>query len=169
MYKNNVHTFSCEQNTKLIDIVKDCLSDKRPEVQECAQAVLMVMLLFVNEKEQKNMCEMFSTMASTKVPKNKIKNPSKVKKAYRKRVAGVLGLSAIVERYPYTIPDFVPDALVLMCKVASDPGSANGIIKRSLANFKRSHNDEWDEHKSAFTSSQLEWLQDFFLPTNYYA
>ena len=49
-----------------------------------------------------------------------------------------------------------------MCRVASDPGSANGIIKRSLANFKRSHNDEWELHKLAFTTAQLDWLQDFF-------
>ena len=108
-------------------------------------------------------------MASTRVPKNKEKFPNKVKKAYRKRIAGVLGLSAIVERNPYTVPEYVPDALVLMCQVASDPGGASGIIKRSLANFKRSHNDEWDEHKRAFTAAQLDWLQDYFLPNNYYA
>ena len=168
-YKNNVHAFSYDQNSKLVTMVHDCLKDKRPEVQECAQAVMMMMLLFIDENEQRKLCEIFSAMASTKVPKNKEKFPNKVKKAYRKRVAGVLGISAIVERNPYSIPDFIPDALVLMCQVASDPGSASGIIKRSLANFKRSHNDEWDEHKRAFTTTQLDWLQDFFLPNNYYA
>ena len=168
-YESNIHVFSVAQNEELIAIVKGCLNDRRPEVQEGAQTVLMMMLLYIDEVGQNALCEYFSAMASAKIPKNKEKFPNKVKKAYRKRAAGVLGLSAIVERNPYSVPKFVPDALVLMCRVASDPGSANGIIKRSLANFKRSHNDEWEQHKLAFTSAQLDWLQDFFLPNNYYA
>ena len=48
-YKNNVHAFSYDQNSKLVTMVHDCLKDKRPEVQECAQAVMMMMLLFIDE------------------------------------------------------------------------------------------------------------------------
>ena len=78
-------------------------------------------------------------------------------------------MTAIVERYPYSVPEFVPNALVLICSVVNDPGPASGIIKRALANFKRTHNDEWSQHMTKFTEIQLDCLQDFFLPNNYYA
>eukprot|EP00945_MAST-04E_sp_MAST-4E-sp1_P008215 g8215.t1 len=166
-YRRHQLVFSSDQKNELMEITQTCLSDKRPEVQDGAREVLTVMMHFCSDLEIEQLSGVFSKMARTKVPKEKF--PNKRKKAYRKRLAGVLGLAAIVERFPYSVPHFVPDALVLMCRVAQDPGGASGIIKRALAQFKRTHNDEWSEHMLHFSQSQLDWLQDFFLPNNYYA
>ena len=48
-YESNIHVFSATQNEELIAIVKGRLNDRRPEVQECAQTVLMMMLLYIDE------------------------------------------------------------------------------------------------------------------------
>ena len=168
-YRGHQLSFSNDQKKQLMNITQGCLTDKRPEVQDGAREVLTVIIHFYSETEIEKLSRVFSDMALTKVPKNKEKFPNKTKKAYRKRLAGVLGLAAIIQRFPYSVPRFVPDALVLMCRVAQDPGSASAIIKRTLAQFKRTHNDEWREHVMHFSESQLEWLQDFFLPNNYYA
>jgi hypothetical protein len=168
-YRNHLHVFSLAQKQELNQIARNCLRDKRPEVQDGAREVLTVMMHFCSYAEICEMCDAFSKMAKRKVPKHVDKVPNKTSKAYRTRLAGVLGLTAIVERYPYSVPEFVPSALVLICSVVSDPGPASGIIKRALAKFKRTHNDEWTQHMTKFTEFQLECLQDFFLPNNYYA
>lgn len=42
-----------------------------------------------------------------------------------KRHAGVLGLAAIIQAFPYTVPGFLPDVLMKLCRYASEKQPLN--------------------------------------------
>ncbi|PAV68602.1 hypothetical protein WR25_09442 [Diploscapter pachys] len=82
--------------------------------------------------------------------------------------SGVLGLSAIVNAFPYTIPPFMPDILMTICKFATSPNPIQNEVKRTMAGFKKTHNDSWREHKEHFNEDQLLILRNLMVSPNYY-
>ena len=44
------------------------------------------------------------------------------------RHAGSLALAAIIQAFPYSVPEYVPDLLMTLCKHASDPQPIYVII-----------------------------------------
>uniref|UniRef100_A0A914RZI0 Proteasome activator complex subunit 4 C-terminal domain-containing protein n=1 Tax=Parascaris equorum TaxID=6256 RepID=A0A914RZI0_PAREQ len=83
---------------------------------------------------------------------------------------GALGLSAIVKGFPYTVPDFIPKLLFDICGIMTK--RADKIVKESLKEllreFRRTHQDNWDEHKKCFTFSQLKCINNLLVSPNYY-
>ena len=45
----------------------------------------------------------------------------------------------------------------------------SATIKKSLQSFKRTHQDNWAEHKEAFTEDQLIDLTNLLVSPSYYA
>ncbi|CAF4657490.1 unnamed protein product [Rotaria sp. Silwood1] len=86
-----------------------------------------------------------------------------------KRHGGILGLCAIVLSSPYDIPNYVPDALMLLCEHSHDPDLIQKSIKKALSEFRRTHHDSWHEHREKFTEDQLVILADVLISPNYYA
>uniref|UniRef100_A0A915D6A4 Proteasome activator complex subunit 4 C-terminal domain-containing protein n=1 Tax=Ditylenchus dipsaci TaxID=166011 RepID=A0A915D6A4_9BILA len=82
--------------------------------------------------------------------------------------AGVLSLSAIIQAFPYSVPDFLPEMLMALCKHAHDPQPNYGTVKKALSEFKRTHQDCWHEHKQEFSEEQLTVLTDLLVSPNYY-
>ena len=93
------------------------------------------------------------------------RNRTRVRRLAKVR-EGQLGIGACVLAYPYTIPEWVPEALVLL---AASKVRGSSVMK-TLSLFRQSHQDGWDRHhKWKFTTEQMDVLRDSFLPTNYYA
>ncbi|VDM54378.1 unnamed protein product [Angiostrongylus costaricensis] len=84
------------------------------------------------------------------------------------RHGGVLGLSAIVLAAPYTVPSYLPDVLMRLCRFASDKQPIRDTVKKTLSEFKRTHQDSWREHESQFNEDQLCALRNLFVSPNYY-
>ncbi|KAL7079669.1 hypothetical protein ACQ4LE_001115 [Meloidogyne hapla] len=84
------------------------------------------------------------------------------------RHSGVLALASIVLAFPYSVPSFLPKVLMHLCKHATEPQPIYGTVKRALSEFKRTHQDEWHEHKLEFTEDQLQILTDLIVSPNYY-
>lgn len=84
------------------------------------------------------------------------------------RHAGVSGLSAIVKSHPYTVPDYLPEVLMLLCPYASSRPPVGSTVKKTLSDFKRTHHDCWHEHKERFTDDQLGVLTDLLVSPTYY-
>ncbi|GMT08718.1 hypothetical protein PFISCL1PPCAC_15 [Pristionchus fissidentatus] len=84
------------------------------------------------------------------------------------RHSGVLGLCSIVQAFPYSVPPFMPDILAFLCRHGREKEPIKETIKKALAEFKRTHQDCWHEHKEAFTEDQLVQLTDFLVSPNYY-
>jgi len=83
--------------------------------------------------------------------------------------SGVLGLCAFVEAFPYDVPEFVPPILMELSTHLNDPQPIPMTIKKSLQEFKRTHQDNWQEHKTKFTEDQLVVMTDLLVSQNYYA
>lgn len=62
----------------------------------------------------------FETLASTKIKKKKQVDGMKPELLI-KRHAGVLGLSACVQAYPYDVPEFIPQILMDLSNHLDDP------------------------------------------------
>jgi len=85
------------------------------------------------------------------------------------RHAGILGLCAFVDAYPYDVPEFLPDILVLLGDHLNDPQPIPVTVKKTLSNFRRTHHDNWLYHKLKFSDDQLVILTDLLVSPNYYA
>jgi len=83
--------------------------------------------------------------------------------------SGILGLCAFVEAFPYDVPPFMPPILMELSTHLNDPQPTPLTIKKSLQEFKRTHQDNWQEHKTKFTEDQLVVMTDLLVSQNYYA
>jgi len=83
--------------------------------------------------------------------------------------SGILGLCSFVEAFPYDVPSFVPPILMELSTHLNDPQPIPSTIKKSLQEFKRTHQDNWQEHKTKFTEDQLVVMTDLLVSQNYYA
>ena len=83
--------------------------------------------------------------------------------------SGILGLCSLVEAYPHEVPDFIPEVLMELEKHLHDPQPVPKTIKKTLQEFKRTHQDNWAEHKLKFTEDQLLVMTDLLVSPNYYA
>ena len=67
----------------------------------------------------------------------------------RKRIVGVLGLSAIILAYPYSVP--FPQAVITLARVANRQAASYGdIAQKTIDGFKRTHRDTWEKDKEHF-------------------
>lgn len=90
-------------------------------------------------------------------------------KRRRTRHCGVLGLSALVLCHPYDLPDFMPAVLHRLCRHVNDVAPISTTVKATFAEFKRTHQDNWAEHKLKFTRDQLTDLTELLVSPHYYA
>ncbi len=86
-----------------------------------------------------------------------------------KRHGGILGLCSIVNASPYEVPAYLPDVVTYLCEFINDPVPIQGSVKKCLSEFRRTHHDNWQEHKIKFDESQLSILSDILISPNYYA
>ncbi|KAK8767206.1 hypothetical protein V5799_006012 [Amblyomma americanum] len=85
------------------------------------------------------------------------------------RHAGILGLCACINAYPYDVPPFMPEVLVLLGDHLNEPQPIPATIKKTLSNFRRTHHDNWRDHKVKFTDDQLAVITDLLVSPSYYA
>ena len=80
-------------------------------------------------------------------------------------------LSAIVTTFPHEVPVFVPPIFSILSKlIAYVPTWMQNIIKEAVAEFKKSHEDEWKtKYIYSFTEQELEILQDTTSSPHYFA
>ena len=152
-------------------------SEERVEVRVKAGAVLSGLLhcQFVGEDKRKELMESFRKRASTKLKKTKDSADdsesaaAKAAQRVRKRHSGVIGLCSFVNAFPYDVPAFVPDVLMHLSAHLHDPQPIPVIVKKTLQDFKRTHQDNWQDHKQKFTEDQLTVLTDLLVSPSYYA
>lgn len=158
------------------------MSDETLQVRQKATKILCGLChsKFINEEGQKRLLGDFRSKIRRKMTKRS-SGGNKFKKEKAKSLAtldkaelaayhsGVLGLSALVEAYPYDVPEFVPEILVELEKHLHDPLPIPKTIKDCFQEFKRTHQDNWSEHRQKFTEDQLLIMTDLLVSPNYYA
>ena len=86
-----------------------------------------------------------------------------------RRHAAVLGLSSIITAFPYEVPEWMPSTLAFLANKASgDKGMISMSVKKTLGDFKKTHQDTWLMDQKLFDEDELEALEGVF-SSNYFA
>jgi len=177
---------------QVVELVQKGLKDNSVEVREKSSQVLSGLLhcAFIDEEVRSDILKKFyarilKNKASKKLGKrSKITtegadeskqsssttiNDDKISKNMVLRHSGVLGLCAFVNAYPYDIPEFIPDILMFLSGYIHEVQPISTTIKKTLQDFKRTHQDNWQDHKLKFSEDQLTVLTDILVSPSYYA
>jgi len=182
----NVMLLTAPQGAAAVALAESQLLDRRAEVAEAASEALIGMAATAPAAAAVAMGNRFLALAAAKLPRV-VKPPlsfatapaaevaaykeyrHRVTRAVRKRYAGVLGASALVQAHPFDVPPHLPRLLLALAKHVSDPAPIATAVRELFATFKHTHNDNWEAHKAAFTSDELTELADLLVSANYYA
>ncbi|KAB0397626.1 hypothetical protein E2I00_012676 [Balaenoptera physalus] len=157
-------------------LVISLLEDEQLEVREMAATTLSGLLQCNFLTMDSPMQIHFEQLCKTKLPKKRKRDPGFVGDTNTipsaelvKRHAGVLGLGACVLSSPYDVPTWMPQLLMNLSAHLNDPQPIEMTVKKTLSNFRRTHHDNWQEHKQQFTDDQLLVLTDLLVSPCYYA
>ncbi|GIY87913.1 proteasome activator complex subunit 4 [Caerostris extrusa] len=175
MVFSNLFTVMNNETWKLeiYDMVLKLLQDENVEVRESAAETLCGFLHCEFFKISDELLNTFKKKCQKKLKKkctptgNGPNNFSA--EDLRERHAGILGLCSCVHAYPYDVPEFLPDILVLLGDHLHDPQPISTTIKKTLSSFRRTHHDNWRDHKLKFTDDQLAVITDLLVSPSYYA
>ena len=139
----------------------------------------MIHCQFVSPGENQRIIEQFQLTLEAEVEDHR--------QSVSHRHGAVLGLCSVVTAFPHTVPASVPPLLVYLGKFLHDrqpipgeedqplflsPASINSLsatIKKSVQSWKRTHQDNWSQHKLAFNEDQLAEMTNLLVSPSYYA
>ncbi|XP_067680549.1 proteasome activator complex subunit 4-like [Haliotis asinina] len=151
------------------DILLHLICDEQLEVREMASVTLSGLLHCGYMEMEEDFIGHFERLSRTKLKKRKKTSESVSMESLIQRHAGVLGLGACVQAFPYQVPEFIPRVLMELSPHVNDPQPIQMSVKKILSNFRRTHHDNWHDHKLKFTDDQLVILTDLLVSPNYYA
>ncbi|PKU42955.1 proteasome activator complex subunit 4 [Limosa lapponica baueri] len=155
-------------------LVIKLLEDEQLEVREMAATTLSGLLQCNFLTMDGPMQTHFEQLCKMRLPKKRKRDLCSVGDTIPsgdlvKRHAGVLGLSACILSSPYDVPTWMPQLLMDLSAHLNDPQPIEMTVKKTLSNFRRTHHDNWQEHKQQFTDDQLLVLTDLLVSPCYYA
>ncbi|XP_078505604.1 proteasome activator complex subunit 4 isoform X2 [Lissotriton helveticus] len=155
-------------------LVIHLLADEQLEVREMAATTLSGLLQCSFLAMDESMQAHFEMLSKTRLPKKRKRDPHMVMDTIPsgdlvRRHAGVLGFSACILSSPYEVPTWMPQLLMDLSAHLNDPQPIEMTVKKTLSNFRRTHLDNWQEHKQQFTDDQLVVLTDLLVSPCYYA
>ncbi|XP_033120997.1 proteasome activator complex subunit 4-like [Anneissia japonica] len=157
------------------NLIVGLLKDERLEVREAAATTLSGLFhcgfFRIDSQLQKD----FEKMCKTKLPAKRLRlqdpqfNAEAFYSSIIQRHAGVLGLSACIQSCPYDVPVWMPQILMDLTDHLHDPQPIELTVRKTFSDFRRTHHDNWQEHKQQFTDDQLVILTDLLVSPCYYA
>ncbi|XP_014668208.1 PREDICTED: proteasome activator complex subunit 4-like [Priapulus caudatus] len=165
--------FAVMQSRELVgcihDIVLNMMTNEQLEVREMASVTLGGFLhceLFTMDAD---LLDKFRSWANTRIRRRGGRVALDQAGALVRRHAGVLGLCAYIEAHPYDVTALMPDVLMMLSNHVNDPQPIQVTARKALSNFRRTHYDNWQDHKLMFTDDQLAILTDLLVSPSYYA
>uniref|UniRef100_A0A8C7K2D1 Proteasome activator subunit 4 n=1 Tax=Oncorhynchus kisutch TaxID=8019 RepID=A0A8C7K2D1_ONCKI len=172
----NLFTFMSDQGAvnDVRALVIRLLEDEQLEVREMAATTLSGFLQCNFLSIEGPMQSHFEALCKTRLPKKRKRELGSVVDTIPsgdlvRRHAGVLGLSACILSSPYDVPSWMPQLLMNLSVHLNDTQPIEMSVKKTLSNFRRTHHDNWQEHKQQFTDDQLLVLTDLLVSPCYYA
>ncbi|KAJ1566898.1 hypothetical protein HK096_000052 [Nowakowskiella sp. JEL0078] len=167
---------------KIMDVICGLLADPQIEIRQLAAVTLSGLIRCSQREAIDNLKSRFEfQLKQFKLPKRnrgiaKQDSPSPKDKLQSatyanilvKRHAATLGLSALVQAFPYEVPQWMPEVLELLHSCMTDPTPIKTAAEKAFADFKRTHQDTWHEQQSLFTEDQR-YMMSNVLTYNYFA
>lgn len=85
------------------------------------------------------------------------------------RHCGVLGLCGYLASRPYSLGARLGHVLAELARHTSAPDPIPATIRDALADFRRTHQDDWPKHREQLTEEELDLLADLTSPPSYCA
>ncbi|XP_072929954.1 proteasome activator complex subunit 4-like isoform X2 [Epargyreus clarus] len=85
------------------------------------------------------------------------------------RHCGVLGLCSYLASRPYSLGPQLGSVLAELAKHTNAPDPIPATIRAALAEFRRTHQDDWPKHREQLTEEELDLLADLTSPPSYCA
>ncbi|CAG8466985.1 9745_t:CDS:10 [Ambispora leptoticha] len=175
-YFKHLFMLTPEEMLRIMNTVSDMLMDSQIEVRQMASETLSGLIRCSQRNAIAALKERFNELLKTKIPPRKrtdqaprAARPPEFQNALVSRHAATLGLSCLIDAFPYEVPKWMPEVLVQLAKCISDPVPIQTTVKKTFANFRRTHQDSWHEDKKEFTEDQLSLLSDMLISPSYYA
>uniref|UniRef100_W5L008 Proteasome activator subunit 4b n=1 Tax=Astyanax mexicanus TaxID=7994 RepID=W5L008_ASTMX len=151
-------------------LILNCFSQVREMAATTLSGFLQCNFLTMDVSMQTH----FEALCKTRLPKKRKRDLGSVVDTIPsvdlvRRHAGVLGLSACILSSPYDVPTWMPQLLMDLSAHLNDTQPIEMTVKKTLSNFRRTHHDNWLEHKQQFTDDQLVVLTDLLVSPCYYA
>uniref|UniRef100_A0A3B5LA44 Proteasome activator complex subunit 4B n=1 Tax=Xiphophorus couchianus TaxID=32473 RepID=A0A3B5LA44_9TELE len=147
-------------------LVMQLLLDEQLEVRDMACTTLSGLLQCQFFPLDSCLQTQLQTLSQTSLPKARGELASM---DLVRRHAGVLGLSACILSSPYDVPQWMPQILMELSDHLNDPQPIEMTVKKTLSEFRRTHHDNWQEHRQCFTDDQLLVLTNLLVSPCYYA
>jgi len=176
-----------EQNEEALSITISMLADERREVSNAAMSTLTGILAAYPDESLFGLVAKYTRIANKSLKKKKRKaqqsaepeltseeaelRATKERNRAIRQQKSVFLLCAVVMANPYSLPSYVPDALAALSKHSFEQRAALNVremVKQTFADFRKTHQDRWDEHRQQFTQEQLEALEDVVSIPHYY-
>ncbi|EIN13624.1 hypothetical protein PUNSTDRAFT_94808 [Punctularia strigosozonata HHB-11173 SS5] len=153
---------------EILEVICKCLDDEIIEVRTMAATTLAGILRLSPRRSVLVLKDRF-----VRLVKN-IKLPGKKEAGYsnavRKLHAGVLGICALVDSYPYTVERWMPPLLTtVLAELTYFPPPISTTVRKCASNFKKTHQDTWHEDSKRFDEDQLAALSTLLTGSSYYA
>ena len=166
VYSSYIYLLTNEQAEDIVTFVKNMLSYQGSlEVRELAGKVLSGIVHTMGDDSYivKELCDTFETKirkAGSTLDK-KQKYVSKSKKNEAEMHGALIGLSSVVNAFPYIqpIPPWIPESLSVLSGWTRFTGFIGQTVKNSITDFKKNRTDTWHIDKEYFTVDQLEDLE----------
>lgn len=155
-----------EERRQVRELVISLLADARVEVRELASVSLSSLLHGEEDAQVTSLAQRFLATLGQPLRRRDLKNAPEE----RLRHGAALGLAAIVQSVTYTVPAWLPPLLVSLAPYEDDAhSSVKDAMKKSFAEFHRTHQEAWELHQEAFTEEQLSVVVALGkTPTSYY-
>jgi len=151
----------------VMDVFLDCLSDENVEVREMGSKALSGAIRSSQRQSILSLKSRFVNLArQTKLPPRTDKTYAE---SLRSLHSAVLGMSALIGCFPYSVEPWMPPLIDVLATHATDPPPISTTIRECASEFKKTHQDTWHTDQQAFDEDQLQSLSTMLVGTSYYA
>jgi len=158
-------------------VVINLISDPQIEVRAAAAVAFVPIIRDAPARDMEDTREMFLHVIKETQPVRRRrtaggggrKAPAMTSDTIRKRHGAALALSSMVISSPYSVPEWMPKVLVALSNCVNDAPPISTSVKSLFVDFMRTHRDEWQVHKQAFTEEELEIVLELLVSPSYYA
>ncbi|KZT61232.1 hypothetical protein CALCODRAFT_447468 [Calocera cornea HHB12733] len=166
-YFRQLPLLSDECSVRVLDVLVECLEDEAIEVREMAAKTLSGVIRCSQRHSILDLKARFvKKVHHLRLPP---RTDAAHNAALRSLHAGVLGLTALIDAYPYTVPSWLPSLLPILAEHSYEKPPISTTVRKCAADFRRTHQDTWHTDKNMFDEEQTQALQTIVSGTSYYA
>ncbi|XP_018496476.1 proteasome activator complex subunit 4A [Galendromus occidentalis] len=149
----------------LIEITEDILTEVKKRLRKSSRSFKAYRQKAIESRRSNSVTNIITNNADEKKG-DEINEEQKLLIDYH---AAILLLCAYINAYPYDVPASMPEVVCVLADHLQAPQPISSTIKNTLSDFKRTHHDNWRDHKNKFSEEQLAVITDLLVSPSYYA